>query len=187
MYQMHLYAVISSIFSTILQLSWYRFYNKFPMQSSDSGIEKLPYISYISYISYLVRNRLKFFLLLLEAPAYWIWFVQSVKKKDLFNQYFKNMDRSSVNVWTRYRLIDKYMRQPRLMKLNIINIDENYLSSDIVSITFTYFLNPLHSSLKYAIQFFLIDNFQNVLQALNKLVLISHLNPFELLFTVGNK
>jgi hypothetical protein len=33
-----------------------------------------------------------------------------------------------------YRLVDKYMRQPRLMKLNITNRDKNYLSSDVVSI-----------------------------------------------------
>jgi hypothetical protein len=34
----------------------------------------------------------------------------------------------------RHRLVDKYMPQPRLMKLNRTNIDENYLSSDVVSI-----------------------------------------------------
>jgi hypothetical protein len=56
-----------------------------------------------------------------------------------------------------YRLVDKYMPQPRLMKLNRINRDENYSSSDTVSITLTHFLNPPHPSLKYAIQFFLID------------------------------
>jgi hypothetical protein len=33
-----------------------------------------------------------------------------------------------------YHLVDKYMHQPRLMKLNIANIDKNYLSSDVVSI-----------------------------------------------------
>jgi hypothetical protein len=33
-----------------------------------------------------------------------------------------------------YRLVDKYMHQPRLMKLNITNIDKIYLSSDVVSI-----------------------------------------------------
>jgi hypothetical protein len=37
-----------------------------------------------------------------------------------------------------YRLVDKYMGQPRLMKLNITNIDENYLSSDIVSVTLAW-------------------------------------------------
>jgi hypothetical protein len=35
---------------------------------------------------------------------------------------------------TVYHLVDKYMHQPRLMKLNMINMDENHLSSDIVSI-----------------------------------------------------
>jgi hypothetical protein len=33
-----------------------------------------------------------------------------------------------------YRLVDKYMRQPRLTKLNITNRDGNYLASDVVSI-----------------------------------------------------
>jgi hypothetical protein len=37
------------------------------------------------------------------------------------------------------------MRHPRLMKLNKANINENYLSSDVVSISFVYFLNPPHS------------------------------------------
>jgi hypothetical protein len=53
-----------------------------------------------------------------------------------------------------------------LIKSNITNIDENYLSSDLVSIALIYFLNQLHPSLKYAIQFFLIDTSQNLLQAL---------------------
>jgi hypothetical protein len=74
------------------------------------------------------------------------------------------------------------MRQPRLMKLNIINIDENYLSSDVVSIALAYFLNLLHPSLEYAIQFFVIDTPQNLLQGLKKLVLVSHLNPLEFFF-----
>jgi hypothetical protein len=86
-----------------------------------------------------------------------------------------------------YRLIDKYMAQPRVMKLNRTNIDENYLSPDVVSIALTYFLNPPHSRLKYAIQFFLIDTPQNLLQVLRELVLVSHLNPFELFVTVRNK
>jgi hypothetical protein len=30
-------------------------------------------------------------------------------------------------------MVDKYMRQLRLMKLNIIDIGEKYLSSDVVS------------------------------------------------------
>jgi hypothetical protein len=73
------------------------------------------------------------------------------------------------------------------MKLNRTNRDENYLSSDVVSIVLTYFLNTLHQSQKYAIQFFLIDTSQNHLQALEKQVLASHLNQFEFSFTVGNK
>jgi hypothetical protein len=80
-----------------------------------------------------------------------------------------------------YRLVDKYMPQPCLIKLNRINIDGNYLSSDIVSIAFAYFLNPPLSSLKYAIQFFLINTPQNLLQD-SKMVLVSYLNPFEFFF-----
>jgi hypothetical protein len=63
-----------------------------------------------------------------------------------------------------YRLVDKYMPQPRLIKLNRINIDGNDASSDIVSIALAYFLNPPLPSLKYAIQFFLINIHQNLLQ-----------------------
>jgi hypothetical protein len=66
-------------------------------------------------------------------------------------------------------------------------IDENYLSFDVVSIALAYFLNSLHLSLEYAIQFFLIDILQNLLQGFKKLVLVSHLNPFEFSFTIGNK
>jgi hypothetical protein len=60
------------------------------------------------------------------------------------------------------------MRQPRLMKLNISNGDGNYLSSDVISIAFAYFLNPPHPNLKCAIQFFLTDNSHNLLQGLEK-------------------
>jgi hypothetical protein len=60
------------------------------------------------------------------------------------------------------------MRQPHLMKLNMTKRDENYLSSYIVSIALTYFLNPPHPSLKYVIQFLLIDTPQNLLYALKK-------------------
>jgi hypothetical protein len=68
------------------------------------------------------------------------------------------------------------------MKLNKTKIDENYLASDIVSFALTYFLNPPHPSLKYAIQLFLINIAQNLLQALKKLIIVSHLNPFKFLF-----
>jgi hypothetical protein len=61
-------------------------------------------------------------------------------------------------------------------------MNENYLSSDVVSIALAYFLNPLHLSLKNAIQFFLIDTPQNLLQWLRKLALVSHLNLLELFF-----
>jgi hypothetical protein len=75
-----------------------------------------------------------------------------------------------------------YTCPAHLIKLNIINIDETYLSSDVVFIARAYVLNPPHLSLKYAIQFFLIDTPQNFLQGLKKLVFVSHLNPFEFFF-----
>jgi hypothetical protein len=50
-----------------------------------------------------------------------------------------------------------------------------------------YFLNSPHPSLKYGIQFLLIQTAQSFLQAFKKLVLVSQLNPFEFSFTVGNK
>jgi hypothetical protein len=65
-------------------------------------------------------------------------------------------------------LIDKHTGQLRLTKLNRTNIDENYLCSGVVSNTFAYFLNPLHTSLKDVIQFFLINIPENILQALAK-------------------
>jgi hypothetical protein len=82
----------------------------------------------------------------------------------------------------RYRLEHMYMPQPRLMKLSRNNIDGNCLSTDVASIALAYFLNPPHPSLKYVIQFFLINNPQNLLQALKQPVLVSHLNPFEFFF-----
>jgi hypothetical protein len=63
-----------------------------------------------------------------------------------------------------YRLVDKYTPQRRLKKSNITNIDEDYLSSDLVLIASVYFLNVPQLSLKYAIQFFLINTPQNLLQ-----------------------
>jgi hypothetical protein len=84
-----------------------------------------------------------------------------------------------------YRLVDKCMFQPCLIKFNIANIKENYLSSDIVFIVLAYFLNLLHPSLKYAIHSFLIDTIQDLLQGLKKLILVSHLNPFELFFRLS--
>jgi hypothetical protein len=60
-----------------------------------------------------------------------------------------------------YRLINKYMPQPGLIKMRRTFTDKTCLSSDIVSITFIYFLNSLFPSLKYLIQFFLIDTPQN--------------------------
>jgi hypothetical protein len=79
------------------------------------------------------------------------------------------------------------VRQSRLMKLSRNNIDRNCLLPDAVCIAFSYFLNSPHSSLKYAIQFLFSQTPQNLLQALKKLILISHLNPLEFFLTVGNK
>jgi hypothetical protein len=79
------------------------------------------------------------------------------------------------------------MHQPLLVKLNITNVNKKYLLSDVVSIALAYFLNLPHPSLKYDIQFFLIDIPHNLLQGLKKLVLVSHLNPFEFSFIVRNK
>jgi hypothetical protein len=62
------------------------------------------------------------------------------------------------------------------MKSNRINIDENYLSSDVVSMALTYFLNPQRPSLKY------FNALQNLLQRLEKRVLVSYLKPFEFFF-----
>jgi hypothetical protein len=72
------------------------------------------------------------------------------------------------------------MRQPGLMKMHRTFIGKTCLSSDVVSVAFTGFLNSAHPSLKYGIQFFKIDTPQNLLQALKKLVLVSQLNPLEL-------
>jgi hypothetical protein len=60
-----------------------------------------------------------------------------------------------------YRLVNKYMRQPGLMKMRRTFTDKTFLLSDLASITFTYFLNSLYPSLKYFIQFRLIDIPQN--------------------------
>jgi hypothetical protein len=82
----------------------------------------------------------------------------------------------------RYRLVNKYMPQPGLMKMRRTFINKICLSSDAVSISFTYFLNSLYPSLKYPIQFLLIDTLQNRLSGFKKLVFISDLGPFEFLF-----
>jgi hypothetical protein len=82
----------------------------------------------------------------------------------------------------RYRPVRKYMPQPGLMKMPRTFIDETCFSSDVASIAFAYLLNSAHSSLKYAIQFLLIQTPQNPLQALKKLVLVSQVNPFEFFF-----
>jgi hypothetical protein len=49
-----------------------------------------------------------------------------------------------------YHLVDNYMRSPA-DEIEWTNIDEKYLSSDVVSIALTYFLSPPRPSLKYAI------------------------------------
>jgi hypothetical protein len=68
------------------------------------------------------------------------------------------------------------------MKLNMTNIDENHLSSDVVSIESVYFWSQLHWSLKYAIRFFSINTPQDHLQGVIKLTCISHVNPFAFFF-----
>jgi hypothetical protein len=68
------------------------------------------------------------------------------------------------------------------MRLSRTNINGNCLSSDVVSIALAYFLNSPHPSLKYAIQFLLIQTPQNLSQALKKLVLVSQLNSFVFFF-----
>jgi hypothetical protein len=81
-----------------------------------------------------------------------------------------------------YLLVNKYMPQPDLMKMRRTFTDETCLSSNVASIAFTYFLNSAHPSLKYGIQFLLIQIPQNPLQAVKKLVLVSQPNPFEFFF-----
>jgi hypothetical protein len=61
----------------------------------------------------------------------------------------------------RYCLVHKDMHQRCLMKLSRTNIDGDCLSSGVVSIALAYFLNSLNSSLKYAVQFSLIQILQN--------------------------
>jgi hypothetical protein len=73
------------------------------------------------------------------------------------------------------------------MKMRRTFLDKNCLSSDGASIAFADLLNSEHRSLKYAIRFLLIQTPQNTLQALKKLVLVSQVNPFELVLTVENK
>jgi hypothetical protein len=79
------------------------------------------------------------------------------------------------------------MPQPRLMKMRRTFIDKTCLSSDVAFIAFAYFLNSAHPSLKYAIQFLLIQTPQNPLQGFKKLVLVSQVNPFEFSLTIENK
>jgi hypothetical protein len=57
------------------------------------------------------------------------------------------------------------MPQPGLMKMCKTFIDKTYLSFDVASIAFAYFLSSAHRSLKYAIQFLLIQIPQNRLKA----------------------
>jgi hypothetical protein len=68
------------------------------------------------------------------------------------------------------------------MKLGRSHINANDLSSDVAPIVLAYFLDLLHLSLKYAIQFLLVDTPHNLLQGLKKLIFVSHLNPFEFFF-----
>jgi hypothetical protein len=81
-----------------------------------------------------------------------------------------------------YRLVNEHMSQPGLMEISRTFIDKTCLSSDAASITFAYFLNSLYPSLKYPIQFVLINTPENRLQRFKKLVFISDLTPFEFFF-----
>jgi hypothetical protein len=74
------------------------------------------------------------------------------------------------------------MPRPGLMKMRGTVIDKTCLSSDVASISFTHFSNSPHPSLKYDIQFFVIEITQNRLQRLEKLILVSQLTPFEFFF-----
>jgi hypothetical protein len=63
------------------------------------------------------------------------------------------------------------MPQPGLMKMRRTFMGKTCLSSDGASIAFADLLNSGHRSLKYAIQFLLIQTFHNPLQALNNYVM----------------
>jgi hypothetical protein len=89
--------------------------------------------------------------------------------------------------WQRYRLIRKYIRHPRLMKLEWINQYGKYLLSEVVSNTLVYFVNLLHSGPKSPIEFVVIDIPWNLLQVLGELILLTYLNHFEFSFTIENK
>jgi hypothetical protein len=56
------------------------------------------------------------------------------------------------------------------------------LPSDVVFIPLADFLNSPHPSLKYAIQFLLIQTPENVSEGIKELVLVSHLDLFEFVF-----
>jgi hypothetical protein len=49
--------------------------------------------------------------------------------------------RSDVIFTREYHPVDKFMAQPRLMKLNRANINENYLSYDVVSIALPWLIS----------------------------------------------
>jgi hypothetical protein len=79
-------------------------------------------------------------------------------------------------------VIDKYLPQPDLTKMGSIFMDKICLSSDVASNSFADFLSSAQRSLKYTIQFLLIQTPQNPLQSLKKLVLVSQVNTFEFFF-----
>jgi hypothetical protein len=86
-----------------------------------------------------------------------------------------------------YRLVNKYIPQRGLMKMRRTLIDKTCLSSDVVSITFTYFLNSLCPSLKYPIQFILIDTPQNACRDSKNWSSSATWVRSSFSFTVGNK
>jgi hypothetical protein len=73
------------------------------------------------------------------------------------------------DLWTTlYRRVNKYMPEPGLTKIRGTLGNKTCLSSDVASIAFTHFLNSPHPSLKYDIQFIVIEAFHNGLPRLEK-------------------
>jgi hypothetical protein len=81
-----------------------------------------------------------------------------------------------------YRLIRKYICQPRLMTFDRINKCKKCLWSELVSNILACFLSLLNSGPENPIQFTVIDVPYNLLQALKKLILLTYLNHFEFFF-----
>jgi hypothetical protein len=76
------------------------------------------------------------------------------------------------------------MPQPGLMKMRRTCGNQTCLLSDVVSIAFTCFSSSFDPSVKYPIQFFLIDAPQNRFQRFKKPILVSQLSPFQLFLSL---